>query len=152
VEVAADKRMKSDDDFTVFLLLFAIFMVSIMIGIAAAGFLIMIMLFGVFVILLSIGIISISLWAAYSRRSATAGYKAFIYLSFSLVGIALGLAGSFFGAKIISLDLPDPALLIGGGIAGGLGGFLLAYIISKLTVIARHYMQSRFIQTGQDNR
>jgi hypothetical protein len=152
VVISAENKPAVDENFEVFLLLFAIFMISVMLGIAVAGFFIMMLLFGIFVLMTSIGIISVSLWAGYYKRSLSSGFKVFIYLTCSIAGMILGLAASYFVANMISLNLSNQIILAGGGIAGVVGGLLLANIVSKLSIIAGRYMHARFIQTNQDNR
>lgn len=141
-----------DESFKAFLLLFALFVISIMLGIAAAGFFIGILLFGSLLLLTSLSIMSISLWAAYYKRSLSAGYRTFLYLVCPIVGVTIGVAVAFIVAKLFAINISSPAVLIGGGVAGLLGGLMLAFVIGKLSIIAGQYVNRKFIQTNRGNR
>ena len=133
-----------DDDFNVFLLVFAAIAISAMLGAALAGIIIvsgLLLLAGAFV---SFGILSASILAAVYKRSITAGFKTFLYIVCPLAGMAIGAAGFYVLIKLFHLDISTQSGLVAGITGGLLGGLLMAFAVHKLTSLLLRYFLKKF--------
>jgi hypothetical protein len=143
---------EQEEDFNLFLFAFAAVAISLMIGIAMIGALASLVLLFLLAAFISFGIVSVSVMAGLYKRSATAGFKAFIYIVCALAGIATGVFGYWIIDNLFTLSISDRAGLLAGGIGGFLGGLLLAFIATKIIAALSKYFQTKFSQTNSGNR
>ena len=135
---------KPDDDFNVFLLVFAAIAISAMLGAALAGVILVIgflLLAGAFV---GFGILSVSVLAGIYKRSITAGFKTFLYIVCPVGGIAIGVIGYYILIELFHLSISKQFGLIAGILGGLLGGLIMALAIHKLTSLVLKYLLKKF--------
>jgi len=129
-----------DDDFNLFLLVWAGIFISLMLGAALAGIALvsgLLLLAGAFV---GFGILSVSVLAGIYKRSITTGFKTFLYIACPLAGIAIGVVGFYIMIELFYLDISKQWGLLA-GIAGGLiGGLIMAFTLSKLILMLLKYL------------
>lgn len=121
----------TDESMDMFLLLFALGVIAIMIGAAVAGSIFVTILMLLLFLFISIGIISVSILAAFQRKSIAAGLKAFIYITSCLIGISFGSVGVWLVFKLLNLDVHNSVGIIVGVVAGLAGGILISYSVIK---------------------
>jgi hypothetical protein len=113
-----------DDDFNVFLLVFAIAVVSLILGAVIVGSFaatcILFLLFG----LVSAGVLSVSVMVGLYKRSFFAGFKTLLIIACGLGGAVGGMIGMWLVNRIFTLRLSH-ALTAWSGVLGGLAGGML---------------------------
>jgi hypothetical protein len=133
---------KPDDDFNVFLLVFAA--ISAMLGAALAGAIFVVgflLLAGAFV---GFGILSVSVLAGIYKRSITAGFKTFLYITCPVAGIGIGVVGFYILTELFHLSISRQMGLVAGILGGLVGGLLMALAIHQLTSLVLKYLLKKF--------
>jgi hypothetical protein len=128
---AQDKTVQNDDDFAVFLLLFAIVAISAMAGAMIVCAVVAALLLGFVVVLVLLGILSASLAIGMHQRSFQAGFKTFVLIFSTLGGLVAGGSGALLFAYLF-VDLSTKVTLLTGTACGAAGGFLFGFIFIKV--------------------
>jgi hypothetical protein len=139
VEMDAD-----DEEFNVFLFMFALAVLSLMTGCLIAGIIIVVSCVLLLLALVSFGIISVSLLTGYYRRSVSAGFKAFVMLSSCVAGTLAGFLGFTLIVKLFKLNVSDQQMLITGSVSGAVGGLLLGWVAYKIIRIGLKWGLTKF--------
>ena len=133
-----------DDDFNVFLLVFAGIFIALMLGAALAGLLFMTGFLLFAAAFIGLGILSVSVLAGIYKKSITAGFKTFLYVTCPLAGIGIGVIGFYILTSSFYVNIPKQYGLTA-AIAGGLvGGILMATVVYKLTSLLLKYLLKKF--------
>lgn len=131
-----------EEDFNLFLLVFAMVAVSLMIGIAIAGFLAILVSLLAISAFIGAGVLSASLLTALYKKSVTSGFRVFIYAMGIFAG--LGMGGLAFAALSLATVRLSPGYLLMACLTGGLlGGLLLAFLINRLSGMILRTLQRK---------
>ena len=129
-----------DEGMDIFLLILAGIFISLMLGAAFAGAFLAAGLLIAAGLLASAGILSVSILISLYKRSLTAGFKTILYLICPVAGFIIGTTGVWLVARLFHHPLGKQDALLLGGTAGLAGGFIMAFVVSKMaTVISRYY-------------
>ena len=122
-----------DEEMDTFLAVFALVAISIMLGIAAATFVVIMAVLLFLFLLIAGGAVSASIGVAIYRKSVASGVRALVFISLGIVG---GIGGAGLGWlvwKIFDLDVLGYNNMLLGGVTGLLGGLAGATAIMWLT-------------------
>jgi len=134
----------ADDDMNIFLLVFALVVISIILGAAVIGafaatiFLLLAALF------ISAGILSVSIMVGFYKRSIQAAFKTFLFFLCSITGMVIGALGFFLVARLFKLNVSDSTSLVAGIISGLFGGLLMAWIVLQVIKLTAGYFVRKF--------
>ncbi len=129
------ENVKQDDEFNLFLLLFALAAISFMLGfimLGMAAFLLMALLIILFV---TTGIISTSIIVGWANKSYSSGLKYFLMITGSVCGITAGTLTFGLICLFFKISLTKSTILIAGGLVGLSGGLFLGYILFKVILL-----------------
>lgn len=129
-----------DDDFDLFLLVFATIVISVMIGFAMVGALSAIGLLLLLAAFISFGVLSVSVLAGLYKRSVTTSFKTFVHIACPLAGAISGILGFWIIINLFKVSILNQSGLLAGAIGGFLGGLLLAFVFTKITLILAKYL------------
>jgi hypothetical protein len=122
-----------DDEFNIFLIVIAVGFMGAALGAVMAGAFVVFLFLSVSALLTIAGIVSASLLIGLYKRSLQAGFKAFLFISGSVLGIAFGLFVLWLINQFFHLNLTGYQMLFCGAGGGLAGGFLLGFIIYKMS-------------------
>lgn len=142
---AVDTKDKpADDEFNLFLFAFALTALALMAGAALIGILVTAAALVTLGALLLFGIISVSALAALKQKSATAGFRTFLYIFSILLGAVIGMGGFALIIWLLQLDIPYRYGIIAGTLGGLAGGYLMALGTISLLRAGFRMLQKRF--------
>ena len=133
-----------DDDFNVFLFIFAAVAGSAMLGAALAGVFLVTGFLFLAAVFVGIGVLSVSILAGIYKKSLTAGFKAFLFIGCPMFGMAIGAIGFTIIIELFTLDISHQSGFLAGIIGGFLGGLIMAFALSKITITLSKYLLKRF--------
>jgi len=132
-----------DDDFNAGLLVIGAAMVCCMVGAAIVGSFAAALTLLLAALFISTGVLSVSLLAAFYKKSIAAGFKTFILIICMIGGGAIGSTGLFIVTKVFTLHLSGRAAFLFGGVGGLVGGVLMGLVIHKLIVYLTGYIKRK---------
>src|SRR5688572_4322465 len=94
-----------DEEFNLFLLMFALAAICLMAGSFVVGVIIILLALLLFIGLISLGIVSVSVLVGAYKRSFSAGFKVFIMASSGIFCAAIGLLGFAIISESFGLDI-----------------------------------------------
>ncbi|HVX50168.1 MAG TPA: hypothetical protein VHB48_08415 [Chitinophagaceae bacterium] len=138
-----DNSSGSDDEFNLFLFVFAAAFFGAILGaaIAGAGLAFIAILFAVMFV--SVGIVSASVFVGLLSKSVKAGFRTLVVLICALCCSAIGSGGVYIVKKIFHMSITEAKSLIVGGTGGLIGGVLLGLIISKVMLYLLQYFKQK---------
>jgi hypothetical protein len=139
----AQSPPQPDDDFNVFLLVFAAIVIALMLGAALGGVIVVTGFLFATAAFVTAGIASVSILAGIYTRSLSTGFKTFLYIFCSIAGIAIGSVGLYVITRLFDLDISRNSAVLAGITGGLLGGLLMAFVISRIVTILTKYLLSR---------
>ncbi|RYY15615.1 MAG: hypothetical protein EOO04_28330 [Chitinophagaceae bacterium] len=146
--VGSASAYKPDDDFNLFLLFFAIAVISFMCGVAIIGAGFAVFMLTVAAALIGTGVLSIAIVVGLIKRSLSSTVKILLYLTCSLTGAVAGVFGFWLMEILFHLQLSPLAALLGGLTAGLLGGLLWAKSSIFILKKARKYFEDLLLTGG----
>jgi hypothetical protein len=93
--------------------------------------------------LASAGILSTSVVVAMRKKSATKGFKTFLYLSTAMGGVVVASAGLYLINRFFDLQLAAPTALLIGALSGLAGGILLGHLLYFMLIKLNTYFRQR---------
>jgi len=134
----------ADDEMNIFLFVFALVVISIILGAAAIGAFAATMFLLLAALFISLGILSVSTMVGLYKQSIQAAFRTFLFIACSLVGMAIGGLGFFLLARLFKLDVSDNTSLVAGITSGLAGGLLMAWIVSQVIKLMAGYFTRKF--------
>lgn len=138
---------EDEEGMNLFLLFLVMGAMALMFGAAFVGALVAGLIMFSIIILTALGIISISFLAGLQKRSVTAGFKTFTYISSCIVGAVTGIAGVWVLFRLLNLDVNSQTTIITGIVSGFTGGLILAYFINKLFPLVLLKIRERYFSS-----
>jgi hypothetical protein len=133
----------NDDDFSVFLIAYAIGFVSVIAAASLVGTIVFALVFLALFLLISAGIVSTGLLVGIRKRSLAAGFKTAFIIFTSLIGTLAGSIGLWLVNHFVHLHWqPANAVLIG-ALAGLFGGLVLGFILMAFLRLFLEYCQRK---------
>lgn len=136
-------RSVEDEQFAIFLLLLGTAGVCFMVGFFLVGVLVFLILLGIVVLCIAAGVISTSVFIGWYKRSLTSGFKSFIIIVASLIGIVSGILGLGLISYLFKLEFDRSTISIAGSICGLITGALLGLVVFKVLRISFRYLKNR---------
>ncbi len=124
---------ESEEGTDTFLAVFALMAGAIMVGIAAATFVIIMAVLLFLFLLIAGGVVSTSIGVAIYRKSVASGVRIFVFMSLGLIGAIGGIGLGWLIWRLFQFNVLGYNNMILGGITGLLGGLLAAIAIMWLT-------------------
>jgi hypothetical protein len=129
---AVNEAQYEDDEFNIFLLVFAIGVIGAIIGAVIIGAFAAVLFLLLLFVFVTMGIISASVIVGLYKKSFESGFKSFIMILSAVTGVILG-AGAFWAInKIFRLGISDVTTIIAGSLGGLIAGFIISYASLKL--------------------
>lgn len=122
-----------DEEMDTFLAAFALVAISIMLGIAAATFVVIMAVLLFLFLLIAGGVVSASIGVAIYRKSVASGVRALVFISLAVLGAIGGAGLGWLVWKVFDLDVLGYNNMLLGGVTGLLGGLAGAIAIMWLT-------------------
>lgn len=122
-----------DERMDTFLAVFALMAISIMLGIAAATFVLIMAVLLFLFLLIAGGVVSTSIGVAIYRKSVASGVRTFVFISLGLMGAIGGVGLGWLLWRLFQFNVLGYNNMLLGGITGLLGGLLAAIAIMWLT-------------------
>jgi hypothetical protein len=139
----AKAASNNDDDFSVFLIAYAIGFVAVIAAASLVGTIVFALVFLALFLLISAGIVSTGLLVGIRKRSLVAGFKTAFIIFTSLIGTIAGSMGLWLVNHFFHLHWqPANAALIG-ALAGLLAGILLGFILMSFLRLFLEYCQRK---------
>jgi hypothetical protein len=138
----------SDDDFNVFLFVFAATALSLIAGITLAGALVSLAVVLFLILLVGAGILSVSVYMGVIRKSAMAGVRTGVYLVCAIAGAIAGAAAFWIIAQLFDLSVRSEIALLTGTACGVLGGILWAYLLMWMGKKFKNYFYRKYAGGG----
>lgn len=139
-----NKPAGPDDEFNVFLMVFALIAVSVMMGSVMIGAFFACLALLIISGLIAMGILSVSVVAGLYKRSLQAGFKTFCILVCSGAGVITGIGGVLLARYLFEFDISDVSAVLAGATGGLCGGILLGLLIFRTAVLALAYLKRKF--------
>jgi len=139
----AKAASNNDDDFSVFLIAYAIGFVAVIAAASIVGTILFTLVFLTLFLLISAGIVSTGLLVGIRKRSLAAGFKTAFVIFTSLVGILAGSMGLWLVNHFIHLQWQAANAALVGALAGLLGGLLLGFILMAFLRLFLEYCQRK---------
>lgn len=137
-------KNSSDDEMNIFLFVFALVVISIILGAAVIGAFAATMFLLLAALFISIGILSVSTMVGFYKRSIQAAFKTFLFIACSLTGMAIGGLGFFLVARLFKLEVSGNTSLVAGIISGLVGGLLMAWIVAQVIKLIAGYFSRKW--------
>ncbi|CAN5798180.1 hypothetical protein BH10BAC2_BH10BAC2_30570 [soil metagenome] len=129
---AGNEAQYEDDEFNIFLLVFAIGVIGAIMGAAIIGAFAAVLFLLLLFVFVAMGIVSASVIIGLYKKSFESGFKSFIMILSAITGVILG-AGAFWSInKIFRLEISDGTTFITGSCGGLVAGFIISYASLKL--------------------
>lgn len=132
MNIGEEQTKEPDDEFNIFLMVFAIGFMCAALGAVMAGAFAVCLFLGVTLLLTTIGIVSASLLIGLYKRSLQAGFKSLLLITGSLLGIAFGLFILWLINLFLHLHMEGYQVLLVGAGGGLLGGLVLGFITYRM--------------------
>ncbi|MFT3824633.1 MAG: hypothetical protein QM731_11960 [Chitinophagaceae bacterium] len=134
-----------DGDFTPFLLLFGITVLSFVFGAVAIGAFAAAFVLFTIVAMTGAGILSTSIIVGIYKRSFAAGFKTFLVITCSIGGVVAGAATFWLIARLLHLQVSTVTMVTAGALSGFTGGILLALSLYKIIRVLSTYGKNKLI-------
>lgn len=132
-----------DDEFNVFLLIFAICIVSFTLGAVVTGVILVSIALLAIVAMSTAGIISAAIIMSIYKRSFAAGFKTLLLTGCSIGGIIAGGSSFWLIARLFHLQVNSVTAIIAGILSGLAGGILLALSLYKVVRMLSTYGKNK---------
>jgi hypothetical protein len=143
-QLSTQTQAEADEGMDVFLLVFALVIISVILGAAAIGAFAATLFLFIIITFISFGILSISVAAGLYRRSFSAGLKTFLFIVCPVMGGIIGAVALSLIIKFTSFDISYMAGILSGAVAGMLGGVLMALCIIQIIKVGRSYLAKKY--------
>ena len=132
-----------DDEFNLFLLIFAICVLSFTLGAVVTGTILVSIVLLAIVAMSTAGIISTAIIIGIYRRSFAAGFKTLLLLGCSIGGILAGGSSFWLIARLFHLQVNSVTAITAGILSGLAGGILLALSLYKIIRLLSTYGKNK---------
>ena len=134
----------ADEGMDLFLLIFALAVISLMIGAAVAGSVVATLALLFLFAFISVGIISVSVLAGLYKKSISSGSKTLTYLICSITGMFSGAIGVWIIFRLLKIEISDTLTLVTGILSGLTGGVLMAYAVIRIFPSLISYFREKY--------
>lgn len=138
-----DTIPEPDDEFNLFLLIFAICVLSFTLGAVLTGVILVSIVLLAIVAMSTAGIISAAIIMSIYKRSFAAGFKTLLLTGCSIGGIIAGGSSFWLIARLFHLQVNSATAITAGILSGLAGGILLALSLYKVIRLLSTYGKNK---------